>query len=304
MISRCVVRAIFLLLLASGAACAQKVDDLEKEGDRLMELGQFELAKNFYKQGLKQNPQIERLWVKLERAMEGYYELVFTGKGPRGSSPSSIKGPRLFPAGAGTAPAASGASTDAMLGALGGAETTLPPGAGDEAGDPGETGAPPDDGGGSGAEETGEVAAVATPTPAPTPTAPAAPEIALRSPEEIIYVERPIRAGDTSPVQGREEGLPVVVQTAAYEVKDIRFRVDSKSTLHVTGEVKNVSDLDFRNPRVFLHLYDARLVQWILKVERLSNSPSVLFRGRTGKFDIPVTGFNNTVGAFRVYLSY
>jgi len=105
-------------------------------------------------------------------------------------------------------------------------------------------------------------------------------------------------------VASREDGRDVVIGTATYELSKIKFHVDRQGSLHISGQANNLSDRDFRNPRVYVHLYDTNLVQWALKYGSMVRSSSVLFRSHAAEFDVSFPAFSRTVGAYRIYMNY
>lgn len=250
---------------------------LERDADARMERGQYQLAQNLYKLALQRDPKNEFLWVKYDLAHERYLRTI--GSGSRAKLPRAEKDPK--------AP-----------------EPRAEPEKKPEPKEPAdpenpEASAEP----GPAPEET---PAVPTPeaTPEPTPSVAAASDTLYRSPSELIYLPRPVRAGDTAPVSGAEDGgQPITVKTPHYEISSIEFVVDPNGSLHVRGKVKNLSsDRDFRNPQVYVALFDKLGVQIALKPVRMANVGGVLFRGDTGEFDAAFPRFNTTVGAYRVSL--
>ncbi|MBI4862326.1 MAG: hypothetical protein HY815_19015 [Candidatus Riflebacteria bacterium] len=130
-------------------------------------------------------------------------------------------------------------------------------------------------------------------------------EVPYRSPDEIIWLDRPIRTGDTAPVSGGDDsGKPIVIRTPLYEIYEIRFVMDPAGALHVQGRVKNLSTTrDYPNPTVYVGMYDKLGVQIRLLPVKLSGRPALLFRGETGEFDCSFSKFTTTVGAYRMYMN-
>lgn len=162
------------------------------------------------------------------------------------------------------------------------------------------TSAPGDAASPASGDQPAETPAEATPSPSAAPDS----DTIYRSPSELIYLSRPIRSGDTSPVGGAEDqGKPIVVRTPQYEINSIEFQVDPGGSLHVRGTVKNLTaDRDFRNPSVYVAIYDKVGVQVAMKPQRLENIGAVLFRGDSASFDAQFPHFTTTIGAYRVSL--
>jgi hypothetical protein len=119
----------------------------------------------------------------------------------------------------------------------------------------------------------------------------------------VILLDRPVRPADLTPVEAREAGgVPVTVKTPAYEISDIRFFADQGGSLHVTGKLKNTSQRDFRNPQVYVAIYDRVLNQVALKPTRLTGVGAVLFRDATGDFDAQFPRFTFTLAGYRVFM--
>jgi hypothetical protein len=268
------LKALQVLILGGALAAGARAEtaaSLEADADRRMDRAQYELAKSLYKLALQRDPRSEFLWTKYDLAHERYLRSV-------GAAPRGVARPPAEPAR--PAPAAS-------------ARATAPEGEGDPA-EPGTEASPSPE----------ETPSEEPPPPTPEPTPPAPAEPLYRSPSELIYLSRPVRAGDTTAVQGGEDGgQQIFVRTPIYEIFDISFQVDPNGSLHVKGKVKNVSaERDLRNPQVFVSLYDKGGVQIAIKPVRLLNVSAVLFRGDVGEFDAAFPAFKLTVGAYRVSL--
>lgn len=259
--------ACFVLALSFAPVFAETAASLERDADGRMEKGQYQLAQNLYKLALQRDPRNEFLWVKYDLAHERYLRTI--GSGSRAKLPASAK-----------------------------PEPAPEPSKAPDPEDPNASAEP-----GPAPEESPEPP-TPEPTPEPTPSAAAASDTLYRSPSELIYLPRPVRAGDTTPVSGAEDnGQPITVRTPHYEISSIEFVVDPTGNLHVRGKVKNLStDRDFRNPQVYVGLFDKLGIQIALKPVRMSNVGAVLFRGESGEFDAAFPKFNTTVGAYRVSL--
>lgn len=277
--------ALVLALACAGIAAAETAASLERDADGRMERGQYQLAQNLYKLALQRDPKNEFIWVKYDLAHERYMRSV--GQGSRATLPREAAHPA--PSAAAPAPTPSAAAPRDTGGWNQGGDPNADPSA-----DPNATPS----------EEPVEPPTPEPPTPEPTPSPPAGSDTLYRSPSELIYLSRPVRAGDTTPVQGGEEGgQQITVRTPHYEIFDIQFVVDPSGSLHVRGKVKNLStERDFRNPSVYVALFDKQGIQIALKPVRLSNVSAVLFRGESGEFDAAFPKFNTTVGAYRVSL--
>lgn len=228
----------WILLGALSAPVMGQAPELEGMGDVSLAQGQFELAKAYYKQALMESPRDEALWLKLERALEAYYQEVF--------------------------------AQSAGLTSPGGQPRAFAPLLREE-------------------------------TPAPEPAARKEP--ALKSPEEVVRLTRPVRPGKELLIAGPGGDEPVIIRGNNYEIDQIRFTIDRADVLHVRGRVENVSTADLRDPRVFVHLYDSNNNQWATGFSDVQPGPRTLFPGKVREFEVKFpSASRNLVGGFRIRL--